>query len=178
LPLVVHLIGAGIFAVVGAFQFVPRFRNRHRGWHRVAGRVLAVAGLLVAGSALWMTLFYSMKPGTGVLLYVLRLVFASAMAICLVLGVTTIRRGDVAGHRAWMIRAYAIGIAAGMQAITGGIGEVLFGTGALQGDLAKASAWAINLAVAEWVIRRHTTSRRSPRAVRVSRRPATAEVPS
>lgn len=56
--LVVHIVGATLFALVGAFQFVPRFRRRHLVWHRRAGRVLAVAGLLVAGSALWMTLFY------------------------------------------------------------------------------------------------------------------------
>ncbi len=35
--------------------------------------MLAVAGLLVAISALWMTLFYEAQPGTGDLLYVLRL---------------------------------------------------------------------------------------------------------
>ena len=178
LPLVVHLIGATVYVVVGAFQFVPRFRRNHQGWHRGAGRVLAVAGLLVAGSALWMTVFYEEKPGTGTLLYVLRLVFASAMAACLVLGVTAIRRGDVGGHRAWMIRAYAIGIAAGMQAITGGIGEALFGTGVLQGDLAKASAWMINLAVAEWIIRRSQDSRGSRRSIRVGRRPEAARVPT
>lgn len=178
LPLVVHLVGATMYAVVGAFQFVPRFRRNHSGWHRGAGRVLAVAGLLVAGSALWMTLFYAEKPGTGALLYVLRLVFASAMAACLILGITMIRRGDVAGHRAWMIRAYAIGIAAGMQAITGGIGEALFGTGAVQGDLAKASAWVINLAVAEWVIQRRDGSGSPNAAFRVGRRPARAGVTS
>jgi hypothetical protein len=52
-----------------------------------------------------------------------------------------------------MIRAYAIGLAAGTQALTGGVGAALFGTGALAGDLAKAAAWVINLGVAEWVIR-------------------------
>ena len=65
LPLVVHIVGASAYAVVGAFQFVPRFRRQHPGWHRGAGRVLVVAGLLVAGSALWMTLFYAPQPGTG-----------------------------------------------------------------------------------------------------------------
>jgi hypothetical protein len=33
-----------------------------------------------------MTLLYAQKPGTGDLLYVLRLVFGSAMVACLVLG--------------------------------------------------------------------------------------------
>jgi uncharacterized membrane protein len=173
-----HIAGAITYAVVGSFQFVPRFRRNHRGWHRGAGRVLAVAGLIVAGSALWMTLFYPPHPGTGSLLHLLRLVFASAMAGCLVLGVTTIRRGDVAGHRTWMIRAYAIGLAAGTQAFTGGIGGTLFGTGALQGDLAKAAAWAINLAVAEWVIRRHTHPAPSGSFPHADRRSATAGAPS
>lgn len=163
LPLMVHLIGASVYAILGALQFVPRFRRSHPGWHRGAGRVLAAVGWLVAGSALWMTLFYSPKPGTGALLYVLRLVFSIAMAACLVLAVSTVRRGDIAGHRAWMIRAYAIGIAAGTQAVTGGLRSALLGPGVLRGDLAKAAAWAINLAVAEWLIRRQSGSGRSGR---------------
>ncbi len=157
-PLVVHLLGAALYALVGAFQFVPRFRRRHLTWHRRAGRVLAHAGLLVAGSALWMTLLYSQKPGTGDLLYVFRLVFASAMAACLVLGVTAVRRRDIDAHRAWMIRAYAIGLAAGTQAFTEGIVTSIFGTGVISSDLAKGAGWVINLAIAEWAIRRATTS--------------------
>jgi uncharacterized membrane protein len=173
-PLVVHIVGAALYALVGAFQFVPRIRRRHRTWHRRAGRVLAVAGLLVAGSALWMTLLYAQKPGTGDLLYLLRLVFGSAMAACLVLGFAAIRRRDVAAHRAWMIRAYAIGLAAGTQAFTEGFGEALLGHGELQGDLAKAAGWAINLAVAEWVIRHRPTRRRTRRHPR----PVTALSPA
>lgn len=178
LPLVAHIVGASVFLVVGAFQLVPRFRRNHPGWHRRAGRVLALAGMLVVGSATWMTLLHAAKPGTGSLLYVLRLVFASAMAICLVLGVTAIRHGDVTAHRSWMIRAYAIALAAGTQAFTGGIGGALFGTGALQGDLALGSAWVINLAVAEWVIRRHSGCAPSSRSVHAGRRPVRAGAPS
>jgi hypothetical protein len=154
LPLVVHIVGAATYALVGILQFVPRFRRRHLVWHRRAGRVLAVAGLCVAGSALWMTLFYEAQPGTGDLLYVLRLVFGSAMAGCLVLGFAAVRRRDIAAHRAWMIRAYALGLGAGTQVFTEGFGEALFGTGVVTGDLARGAAWVINLAVAEWAIRR------------------------
>lgn len=59
--LVVHIVGATFYAVVGAFQFVPGIRRRHLAWHRGAGRVLAVAGLMVAGSALWLTLGHAAK---------------------------------------------------------------------------------------------------------------------
>jgi len=152
--LVVHIVGAAVFALVGAFQFVPAFRRHHRTWHRRAGRLVTGAGLAVAGSALWLTLFYGAQPGTGELLYVLRLVFASAMAASLILGVTAIRRRDIAAHRAWMIRAYAIGLAAGTQAFTQGIAGAIVGTGEFRMDLAKGAGWVINLAVAEWAIRR------------------------
>jgi uncharacterized membrane protein len=160
--LVVHIVGAALFALVGALQFLPRFRRRHLSWHRWAGRVLAVAGLAVAGSALWLTLLTPPKPGTGDLLFLFRLVFATAMAACLVAGVAAIRRRDVAAHRAWMIRAYAIGVAAGTQAFTEGFTEALVGTGELSGDLAKGAGWLVNLAVAEWAIRRPARGRRGP----------------
>ena len=167
LALIVHITAASAYAAVGAFQFVSRLRQKWPGWHRRAGRVLVAAGLAVAGSALWMTLFYAPQPGTGPTLYALRLVFGSAMAACLVLGVTTVRRGDLAGHRAWMIRAYAIGLAAGTQAFTEGIATAMVGTGELSGDLAKGAGWAINLAVAEWIIRRPGAGRtRRPSAAR------------
>jgi uncharacterized membrane protein len=162
LPDVLHVLGSAIYVLLGALQFVPRFRRRHRTWHRRAGRVLIVAGLLVAASALWMTLLYQPKPGTGDLLYVLRLAFGSVMIACLILGFTAIRHRNIAAHRAWMIRAYAIGLAAGTQAFTEGIGQALLGAGELQGDFAKAAGWAINLAVAEWVIKRRTKPNRRP----------------
>jgi uncharacterized membrane protein len=164
---VVHIVGATVYVLVGILQFVPRFRRRHLVWHRRAGRVLAVAGLMVAISALWLTLFFQAQPGTGALAYVFRLVFGSAMAACLVLGVAAVRRRDIAAHRAWMMRAYAIGLGAGTQAFTEGFGAAIFGTGVLATDLSKISAWVINLAVAEWAVRRPARRRarrtRSPR---------------
>ncbi|GAA2616805.1 DUF2306 domain-containing protein [Paractinoplanes durhamensis] len=153
-PLVLHIVGAVGYAVGGAFQFVPWLRRTHPAWHRRAGRVLGATGLVIAGSAVWMTLAYAPKPGTGDLLYVLRLVFATAMAACLVLGVAAARRHNLAAHRGWMIRAYAIALAAGTQAFTDPIGAAVLGSGVLAADLAKGAGWIINLAVAEWIIRR------------------------
>jgi uncharacterized membrane protein len=170
--LVVHIIGAAVFALVGVFQFVPGIRRRHRAWHRRAGRVVTVTGLAVTGSALWLTLFYEPQPGTGDLLYLLRLLFAPAMAACLVLGFTAIRRRDIAAHRAWMIRAYALGLGAGTQVLTEGLGGAIFGTGVVAGDLAKGAGWILNLAVAEWAIRR--PARRRNRRQRQRRTDVTA----
>ena len=166
-----HIVGAAMFALLGILQFMPRFRRRHRAWHRRTGRVLAVAGLMVSASAIWLTLIYAAQPGTGTILYVLRLIFGSAMAACLVLGVTAVRRRDMTAHRAWMIRAYALGLAAGTQVFTEGLGGAVFGTGIVAADLAKGTGWVINLAVAEWVIR-HPDGRRP--AVPAGPRPAGA----
>lgn len=154
IALVVHIVAATTYVFGGILQLLPRFRRRHLTWHRRAGRVLAVGGLLVAGSALWLTVGHAAQPGTGPLLFAARLLAGSAMIICLGLGVIAVRRHQAAAHRAWMIRAYAIGLAAGTQAFTEGVARALLGSGVLVGDLAKVAGWVINLAVAEVIIRR------------------------
>jgi hypothetical protein len=75
------------------------------------------------------------------------------MVLTIVLGFIAARRRDFARHRAWMIRSYAIGIVAGTQVFTLGIGGAIFGTGDLTTALLLAAAWGINLAVAERAIR-------------------------
>jgi uncharacterized membrane protein len=154
LPVVVHIVSAGVFALLGAFQFAPAFRRRRPGWHRAAGRLVVLCGLLVGLSGLWMTLFYPWPKGDGALLYGLRLVFGSAMVVSIVLGFTAIRRRDVRAHRAWMLRGYAIGLGAGTQALTLAAGAVIAGPPSeLNRALLMGAAWVINLAVAEWAIR-------------------------
>ncbi|WP_405097353.1 DUF2306 domain-containing protein [Micromonospora sp. NBC_01412] len=152
-PVVVHVLAAALYAFLGAFQFSARLRCRHPGWHRRSGRILIVAGLIVAASGTWMTLFYPDAPG-GDLLWGIRLLVGSAMAASIVLGFTAIRRRHIAAHRAWMIRAYALAVSAGTQAFTQPIGETLFGTSDLSTALSVGAGWIINAAVAEWVIRR------------------------
>jgi uncharacterized membrane protein len=164
-PVVVHIVCALAYAIVGAFQFSAALRRRHPGWHRVAGRVVVVLGLAVAFSGLWMTQFYPRQLGTGELTYVFRLAFGSGMAASIILGFAAIRRGDVTSHQAWMTRAYALALGAGTQVFTQGIGEPIFGTGELTNALLLGAGWAINLAVAEYVIR-------WPRSRRPSRAPA------
>ncbi|MET0524643.1 MAG: DUF2306 domain-containing protein [Nocardioides sp.] len=165
-PLVVHIVAAVVYAVLGAFQFSARVRRRHPGWHRRAGRVLVALGLAVAFSGLWMTLAYPRKEGTGDILWVTRLLVSSGMGASIILGLVAIRSRKIVRHRAWMIRAYALALGAGTQAFTVGFGEAVFGAGVVRTDLMMAAAWAINLAVAEWVIRR--PARRGARRARTA----------
>jgi uncharacterized membrane protein len=161
-PVVVHIVAAALYALLGAFQFSARLRRRRPNWHRRSGRMLVGAGMLVALSGLWMTLFYTGAPG-GDLLWAVRLSVGSAIAASIVLGFTAVRRRDIAAHRAWMIRAYALAVAAGTQVFTQGIGEAIFGTSELSTAVSVTSGWVINAAVAEWVIRR-PGARRAGRA--------------
>jgi len=162
-PVTVHIVTVTGFTVLGAFQFVPRLR-RHR-WHRVAGRVLIPCGLLATGSGLWMTLFYPRPENVGDLLEAFRLVFGTAMAGSLVLGLAAIRRRDVARHRAWLIRAYAIALGAGTQAVfIGGWTGAAGAPGETTLALLHAAAWGFNLGVAELLIRRVRDGRAATRS--------------
>jgi len=155
LPVVLHIVSATVFGPLGAFQFSPGLRRRRPGWHRVAGRLLVGCGLMVALSALWMTLVYPTPPGTGALLYAFRLVFGSAMVVSIVVGYTTARRGELQRHRAWMTRGYALGLGASTQMLTGIVGEIIaVPPSALSHDLLMGAGWMINVLVAEWAIRR------------------------
>lgn len=176
--LVVHIASAIAYSLVGAFQFSAGLRRRRLRWHRAAGRVLVPLGLAAAGSALWMTVVYPTEVGTGPLLFWSRLLFGAGMILCLVLGLRAILARDVATHRAWMIRAYALGLGAGTQVVTIGLGQAAFGTSTLVTDAVTAVGWAINLAAAEAIVRLPRARSRAIASLPIQPvRPATQEDP-
>jgi uncharacterized membrane protein len=162
LPVVIHILSATVFAMLGAIQFSAPFRRRHRAWHRRAGRIVMVAGLGVALSALWLNQFYPRAGAARELLYPLRVMFGAAMLAAIALGFLAARRRNFPHHRAWMIRSYAIGIVAGTQVFTLGVGGAILGHGQVTTALLFAAAWAINLTVAEWTIRKQPRRRTTP----------------
>lgn len=164
-PVVVHAITVSVYSILGAFQFSPGFRRRRPGWHRAAGRLLVLCGLVGALSGLWMTVFYPKPDDVGALLTGVRLVFGTAWVACIVLGLAAIRRRDVTRHRAWMIRGFAIGLGAATQAVVLTAWFVAVGVpDRLSKALLMLAAWLVNLAVAEWIIRRQAKPTRPARA--------------
>ena len=154
-PVLVHVFGAVIYCVFGAFQFMPSFRRRRPRWHRWSGRVLVPAGLAAALSGLWMSVFYDLPAHDNTALMWIRLLFGSVMTAGLVLGVLAILRRDVRTHQRWMARAYAVAQGAGTQALI--LGPMVLFVDQPGGNLkatGMAAAWVINLAVAEWLVRR------------------------
>lgn len=162
LPVLSHIIGATLYSLLGAFQFTRGFRHIKPRWHRYIGRLLLPSGLVVALSGLWMAHFYPWPEYDGVWLYRLRLVFGTGMFLSLVLGYFAARKRDFTNHAYWMIRAYAIGLAAGTQVFTH-LPWFLFPS--IHGEAARTlmmgAGWVINLAVAEWIIYRQRTRRKT-----------------
>jgi uncharacterized membrane protein len=160
LPFLLHIFSATLYCVLGAFQFSTSLRRRKLNWHRAAGRILIPSGLVVSISGLWMTVFYPIgvePPASfdGPFLFAIRLLVGIAMAWFLCLGFVAIRRRDIAQHRAWMLRSYALGLGAGTQVITH-LHWFMFPS--IQGGLARTicmgAGWCINLALAQWLISR------------------------
>jgi uncharacterized membrane protein len=158
LPVLFHIICATFYSLAGAFQFTRGFRHAKPRWHRYLGRILIPCGLVVALSGLWMAQFYPWPKYDGIWLYRLRLMFGIAMFVSLVLGYFAARKRDFTDHASWMIRAYAIGLGAGTQVFTH-LPWLFFPS--IQGEAARTimmgAGWVINLAVAEWIIRRQRT---------------------
>ena len=156
LPVVIHLVSAIPFCLLGAFQFLPSFRRRYPKGHGRAGRVLVVAGIFSGVSGLWMTHFYSFPNDLqGDLLYIVRLLVGLAIVSFILLRLYAVLKKRFAQHGASMIRAYALGQGAGTQVLVSipwlaTVGE----PSGVTRDVLMTLAWVINVFVAEWIIRR------------------------
>jgi uncharacterized membrane protein len=155
-PVVLHVVSASLFCVLGAFQFDGSLRQRVPQLHRLAGRAAASGGLVAALTGVWMASTYDI-PGDlqGPLLYGVRIGVGFAMALALGVAVQAALRRRIHQHSAWMVRAYALGQGAGTQVlillpvtVVAGAPTLLFR------DVLMSAAWGLNLAIAEWVIRR------------------------
>ncbi len=150
LGILIHIGGMMVAAVLGPFQFLRSFRDRHRAIHRAMGRVY-LCGAVVGGlGGLYMAQYSASgivsDVGFGLLAIVLLL--TSAMAFM------AIKRGDVQTHREWMTRSYALVLAAVTLRIYLPFLEGAFGE---QDGYAIVAwvCWLPNLVVGEWVIRNH-----------------------
>ncbi len=155
-PVVLHIVCASAFCLLGAFQFDAAIRQRFPRLHRVTGRVAAPCGVVAAFTGVWMTAAYAIPAALqGPVLYGVRVVAGLAMTLAIVLSIRAVLQRRIAQHRAWMVRAYALGQGAGTQVLI--LLPVSLIAGAPTGlfrDVLMASAWGLNMLVAEWIVRR------------------------
>lgn len=104
-----HVFASIVALALGPLQFSSRIRSRHLRLHRWMGRAYLGIGVGIGGaSGLYMAMFAYGGP-------VARLGFACLAIAWIYTGVRayrSIRGGDVAAHRAWMVRNFALTLAA------------------------------------------------------------------
>ena len=92
---------AGIFAlVIGPINFSSRIRQRHLTLHRVLGRIYAISVLVGAFTGIALAAGRPGLPGTSMQ--------AAAWIVCTTAALMTARNRQIAQHRQWMSRSYAV----------------------------------------------------------------------
>lgn len=152
--LILHILTGSLFLLLSVFQFSSVLRNAKPIWHRRIGMVAMAAGALSGFSGVWLILIYPPSELATATMDVVRIFAGLGLVVCIGLSAQAIRKRAVAIHRAWMIRAFALGVAGSTQALV--IGAWLALIGPLTPDSATAlitAGFLINIGLAEWRIR-------------------------
>lgn len=107
-----HVVLGAVYLALAPFQFLRRVRERHLSYHRWVGRLLVAVGLVVGVTGLFMGVVI---PFAGWIERGYTSFFGLLFAISLAKGFSDARSGRLAAHRAWMIRAFALGLAIATQ---------------------------------------------------------------
>ena len=102
-----HLLAGALFLVLAPLQFSSSIRRRYPGFHRWSGRMLVMIAGLTAVAGLF---FGLLMPYAGAGEASAVALFGGLFLVAIGKGVIAIRSGDVAAHREWMTRAFAVGI--------------------------------------------------------------------
>jgi len=98
--LIPHTLGGVIALLAGPVQFSSRFRRRHLKFHRVLGRLYVISVFIGAVTGIALAAGRPGMPGTCVQ--------AAAWVVCTSAALITARNRQIARHRQWMVRSYAV----------------------------------------------------------------------
>jgi len=104
-----HILPGALFMILGPMQFMPGVRNRNNYFHRRSLRAFLICAYIVGCSALIMP--FVMLPIGGVNEAAGSIFFAVFFLVSLSKACWYMVRKNLARHREWMIRAFAIGLA-------------------------------------------------------------------
>ncbi|MGN6151279.1 MAG: DUF2306 domain-containing protein [Lysobacteraceae bacterium] len=149
-----HVLAGFAFGITGPTQFVRALRHRFGRLHRVLGRIFVLSGTVIGLSGL--SIIAQVTSTRTPMVDIARSVFGVALLVALALAMVAIRQRDIPRHRAWAIRAYAVGMGLGTVALA--YIPLYLVTGqppiGLLSDVLFVVSWAANILVAEMVIRR------------------------
>lgn len=104
---VAHVAPGILFTILGPLQFVPAMRRRWLTFHRWSGRIFLASSGLIAYSAL--RLVFTRSFG-GPLETSATVVFTGVFVFSLGMAFRHVLRREIASHREWMIRGFAVGL--------------------------------------------------------------------
>ncbi len=153
---VLHVVLGGLYLTFAPFQFLPAVRNRWLGYHRWAGRSLVSIGLIVGFTGFFAATIF---PVSGWPERIIVGGYAIFFFSALLVSAWHIRARRVAEHRAWMIRAFSIGLSIATMRIIFVPLLVLIGpedveTIADLSIISFACAFFVHTVAAEWWLRR------------------------
>ena len=147
-------VGALVLSI-GPFQFIPAIRARQPVLHRWIGRIY-VAGCLLSGLAGFVL---ASNTNAGVLAQTGFTLLAIFWLTTTTIAFLKARSRDFKSHRQWMIRSYALTLAAVTLRIYLPVSMIGFEKDFLDVYPAISFAcWVPNAIIAEWFIRRKPTS--------------------
>lgn len=158
---VIHAFSGGIALLIGPLQFRRQLLGKRPRLHRILGRIYVAAIWLASIDALISALFFDVTVMAKIGFIILAVLWFGSTTI----GLQRIRRRQVAVHREWMIRSFALSFffvtfslwVPGLTSTT--LPETI------SYPLAVFLSWSLNLLVAEiWI--RQTRRRRSQVLVR------------
>lgn len=154
-----HVLAGVAFGITGPVQFVRALRHRFGALHRVSGRIFVLSGAIIGFSGL--SILVQVTSQRTPVADIARGLFGVALLVALALAMAAIRNRDFLRHRAWAIRAYAIGMGLGTVALVFFPIYIITGqapTG-LTSDILFVGSWLLTIAFAEVFIRHSCRSR-------------------
>ncbi len=98
--LIPHTLSGLIALLAGPLQFSSRLRQRHLKFHRVLGRMYVISVFVGALTGIALAGGRPGLPGTAMQ--------AAAWIVCTTAAFLTARNRQIAQHRRWMVRSYAV----------------------------------------------------------------------
>jgi uncharacterized membrane protein len=151
--LLAHITGGSVALLLGPWQFSTKLRERALNLHRWLGRIYLAAVAL--GSLAGFTLAFFSEEGPPT-----HFGFGALAVLWFATGLTAYRRilrGNIESHRQWMVRNYALALAA--VTLRNELPLMLVARMQFSHAYVIVSwlCWVPNLLVAEWLLRRQAS---------------------
>jgi len=102
-----HVLPGLIYLALAPLQFLSSVREKYPRYHRLSGRLLAVIGVVLGFTAVFISLVF---PYSGLAEQIIVTGFGVFFLVSIIKGVQCARARQFVRHREWMMRAFSIGL--------------------------------------------------------------------